>query len=153
MYIKIRADIFNSALRAAARAESVVLDINSGTPAAAFRNIDLFIIKRLIPEVDKMLLDYIAVGGYETDPAEAFFSIEPPGMWMRLRELVGPDSNHEGPLKDYLESPEALTATVNEFLEQVEMTQDMAYDDHREALKRLRGDEPDQLTSDYESLY
>lgn len=127
MYVKIRADILNTALHAMANSNGEQLRHRTSYPDWESDWLTYERLAKEIPAIDDQLFDMTArweeEGNYS--PIHDFFSINPPGTWMRLRELVGPDATEDlWDLNATLASEEALGVVLQRFLEELEKLQD-----------------------------
>jgi hypothetical protein len=113
MYVKIRADLFNAALHAAARSGRTGLRHGLIFPDQINDHYSFRDIVAVVPVVEQMLDRYIASGDSDANPACEFFSIDPPGMWLKLTRLVGPNADY---MDTFLDSEEALGIVLNQFL-------------------------------------
>lgn len=125
MHITIRADILNAALHAVASTSNGKLKYGQIFPNSEN---DWLTFERLVKEVPALeteLMAFTTQWERNRDPSYAFFSIDPPGTWMRLRELIGPDAMDDWDLDEQLDSEEALGVVLQRFLEELEKQQDV----------------------------
>ena len=69
-------------------------------------------------------MSFVSQWEQDSDPSYAFVSVDPPGTWMRLRNLIGPDAMNDMDLHEELDSEEALGVVLQRFLEELETMQD-----------------------------
>jgi len=125
MHITIRADILNAALHAVARSNSGMPGHRLVFPNRSNDRYSFADVVSNVPVIGTMLEEYIATGSTESNPAYAFFSVDPPGIWMRLTELIGPHADH---MHEFLDSEEALGIVLNAFMPVLEGFQDEWYE-------------------------
>lgn len=124
MYIKIRADILNTALHAVASTSNGKLEYGQIFPNPGNDWLTFERLAQEVPALESELTSFTSQWEQDRDPSYALFSIDPPGAWMRLRNLIGPDAMDEMDLREQLDSEEALGVVLQRFLEELEIMQD-----------------------------
>lgn len=125
MHLRIRADIFNAALRAIGSGGGNDLRFNFMFPSSENEWLTFDRLAREVPHLGTGLQNFESQWDGVTHPAHAFFSIDPPGTWMRLRKLIGPDAMDDWDLHEQLDSEEALGVVLQRFRGELEKQQDV----------------------------